>query len=270
MLNYFLLDPSALNWKILALIREKIGKELDFSVFLICFSFERFLFHRFFNISERSKTGMCRVSSWLEFTRVSNSNFDSNSTLFWVYLELVTRTHSYPADFQKTRWLTQLDDFDSSSTRVCQKLRSRRDLKNLLIYLTTEIHRFELSLTDFPVSRTYVRFLKQKLKKIGPNFFKINWKTRVKLEFWLELHSNSPDFQQTLRTRDSNSLKTYTISKDFWLELTRNMTHFKRLVTFDLTWQTSQKLTRHISDRKVGNTHWHPLQIQPSRYRKMP
>ena len=116
---------------------------------------------------------MWRVSSWLEFTRVSNSNFDSNSTLFRVYRELVTRTHSYPADFQKTRWLTQLDDFDSSSTRVCQKLRSRRVLLSLLISFTTEINRFELSFTDFPVSRTYVRFFKQKLKKIDPKFWKI-------------------------------------------------------------------------------------------------
>ena len=80
------------------------------------------------------------VSSWLEFTRVSNSNFASNSTLFRVYRELVTRTHSYPVEFLKTRWLTQLDDFDSSSTRVCQKQRSRRVLLSILIYFTTDIN----------------------------------------------------------------------------------------------------------------------------------
>ena len=33
------------------------------------------------------------------------------STLFRVYRELVTRTHSYPANFQQTRLLTQLDEF---------------------------------------------------------------------------------------------------------------------------------------------------------------
>ena len=165
---------------------------------------------------------MRRVSSWLEFTRVLNSNFDSNSTLFRVYRELVTRTHSYPADFQKTRWLTQLDDFDSSSTRVCQKLRSRRVLLSLLIYFTTEIHRFKLNLTDFPFSRAYVRFLKQKLQKIDPKFWKIIEKlesnssfdsnfTRTRLIFskFYELetrtHSKHTQFQ---KTRDSNSLAT--------------------------------------------------------------
>ena len=168
------------------------------------------------------EAGMCRVSSWLEFTRVSNSNFDSNSTLFRVYRELVTRTHSYPADFQKTRWLTQLDDFDSSSTRVCQKLRSRRVLLSWLIYFTTKIHKFVLNLMDFHVSRTYVGFLKQKLKKIDPNFFKIIEKlesnssfdsnlTRTHLifsklyELETRTHSKQRQFQ---KTRDSNSLAT--------------------------------------------------------------
>ena len=165
---------------------------------------------------------MCRVSSWLEFTRVSNSNFDSNSTLFRDYRELVTRTHSYTADFQKTRWLTQLDDFDSSSTRVCQKLRSRRVLLSWLIYFTTKIHKFVLNLMDFHVSRTYVGFLKQNLKKIDPNFFKIIEKlesnssfdsnlTRTHLifsklyELETRTHSKHTQFQ---KTRDSNSLAT--------------------------------------------------------------
>ena len=192
--------------------------------------------------------GMWWVSSWLEFTRVSNSNFDSNSTLFRVYRELVTRTHSYPADFQKTRWLTQLDDFDSSSTRVCQKLRSRRVLLSLLIYFTTEINRFELSITDFPGCWTNVHLLKQKLKKIDPNFFKTIKKpesnssfdsnfTRTRRIFskFYELetrtHSKHTQFQ---KTRDSNSLATYYISKDSWLSIWLDKRVKNSLTTFQL------------------------------------
>ena len=60
------------------------------------------------------KPGNREVRFELEFTRVSNSLTHSNSPFFRIYSELDTRTHSFYANFRKTRPFTQLAEFDSS------------------------------------------------------------------------------------------------------------------------------------------------------------
>ena len=189
---------------------------------------------------------MWRVSSWLEFTRVSNSNCDSNSTLFRVYRDLVIRTHSYQADFQKTRWLTQLDDFDSSSTRVCQKLRSRRFLLSSLICFTREINMFELSLTDFPVSRTHVRFLKQKFKKIYTKFLKVIEKLESNSRFDSNFTSHSFQVPGDHRVWFEDNYVPERVKTEYfgWEQSSKNLkifkfgTHLSESVHLSTLWPT--------------------------------
>ena len=67
---------------------------------------------------KRRKAGNREVRFELEFTRVSNSLFNSNSLFLQVLSKLDTRPHSLSAYLHKTRSCTRLDHLDSSFTRV--------------------------------------------------------------------------------------------------------------------------------------------------------